>query len=468
MLHQLSKTPAQARHGADAGLVCAAPRRPAAGGSIVRQLPVGPNKGTPPVTSAATGGDFAASAVSSARPVRGTSPQQPQAGRPDRPADAAATAGRGGPLPSNSGRLKGALGAEQRPERTDKGQTRARPRSAAGGLNAAAGGPAAPAAADMPVAIHQVLATLGYGDAIGHEVLGIQRVLRAAGYDSEIFVETADSRLEEQTLDYLRPPGRESSRQHPDPPLLDRLASVAHCVRAARIAWCSSITTSRRRSTSSTSTRMLVKLCFSGRRELALYKTRCDLALGDSEYNRQELEAIGFPATGVLPVVPDFSHLAGPANYLQAGQFDDDWVNVLFVGRMIPNKRIEDVIRWFHAYKQWFNPRSRLLLVGSHVGFERYLAMVQRFIVDIGAQDVYFLGHVANEELAAYYEIADVFLCCSEHEGFCVPLVEVVPHGRAGAGVCRDGGARHDGRRRRALHQQASRARGRPDRCRGR
>src|SRR5262245_15311944 len=50
--------------------------------------------------------------------------------------------------------------------------------------------------------IHQVLATLGYGDAIGHEVLGIQRVLRGAGYDSDIFVETADERLEPLTRDY--------------------------------------------------------------------------------------------------------------------------------------------------------------------------------------------------------------------------------------------------------------------------
>ena len=79
--------------------------------------------------------------------------------------------------------------------------------------------------------------------------------------------------------------------------------------------------------------------------------------------------ALGFPRTDVLPVVPDFSHLAGPANFMQAGAFDDAWVNVLFVGRMIPNKRIDDVIRCFHAYNKWFNPRSRLLLVGSHAGF---------------------------------------------------------------------------------------------------
>ncbi|MFA5911034.1 MAG: glycosyltransferase [Vicinamibacterales bacterium] len=275
----------------------------------------------------------------------------------------------------------------------------------------------------MAIAIHQVLATLGYGDAIGHEVLGIQRVLRAAGYESEIFVQTADHRLEDLTLDYRDLP----AASHPDNILIHHFSIGS---RASRVAYA---LPDRMALVYHNITppeyfvdvhKMLVKLCYLGRRELGFYKDRCDLALGDSEYNRQELEAIGFPVTGVLPVVPDFSHLAGPANYMQAKQYDDGWVNVLFVGRVIPNKRIEDVIRCFHAYKQWFNPRSRLLLVGSYGGFEKYLAMVQQFIVDIGAEDVHFLGHVANEELTAYYELADVFLCASEHEGFCVPLVE--------------------------------------------
>jgi glycosyltransferase involved in cell wall biosynthesis len=145
-------------------------------------------------------------------------------------------------------------------------------------------------------------------------------------------------------------------------------------------------------------------------------------------------------------VVPDFSHLAGPPNYMQAGAFDDEWVNVLFVGRMIPNKRIEDVIRIFHAYKQWFNPCSRLLLVGAQGGFEKYAAMLHQFIDRLGTDDVHFMGHVSNEELAAYYELADVFLCASEHEGFCVPLVEafhmgvpVVAHAAAAVPATLDG-----------------------------
>lgn len=275
----------------------------------------------------------------------------------------------------------------------------------------------------MAIAIHQVLATLGYGDAIGNEVLGIQQVLRGAGYESEIFVQTADPRLEHLTLDYRDL----ADASHPDNILVHHFSIGS---RASRVAYA---LPDRMALVYHNITppeyfvdihKELVQLCFRGRRELALYRERCDLALGDSEYNRQELEALGFPATGVLPVVPGFGHLSGPANSMQAGQYNDGWVNVLFVGRVIPNKKFEDVIRSFQAYQKWFNPRSRLLLVGAHSGFERYLTLLHQFIADCGVSDVHFVGHVSNEELTAYYELADVFLCASEHEGFCVPIIE--------------------------------------------
>ena len=152
-----------------------------------------------------------------------------------------------------------------------------------------------------------------------------------------------------------------------------------------------------------------MRLCFRGRRELALYKSRCDLALGDSEYNRQELDALGFSPTGVLPVVPGFDHLSGRPIRAPPDAFADDWVNVLFVGRVIPNKRFEDVIRAFHAYKTFFNPRSRLLLVGSHVGVRALRGHAARSSSRASAcRDVHLVGHVSNEELTAYYEVADV------------------------------------------------------------
>lgn len=273
--------------------------------------------------------------------------------------------------------------------------------------------------------VHQVLATLGYGDAIGHEVLGIQRVLRRAGYASEIYVETADPRLEDLTLDYREMVGAIS----PEDILIHHFSIGSRASRTAyalpgRMALVYHNITPPEYFAGIH--KDLVKLCFHGRREITAYVSRCDLALGDSEFNRQELEALGFTDTGVLPVVPDFSHLDGgaPAPTALVDHFDDEITNVMFVGRVTPNKKFEDVIRAFHVYRTRHNIRSRLLLVGAYTGYERYLAMLQGLVARLGTPDVHFLGQVSNEELSALYEVADLFLCASEHEGFCVPLVE--------------------------------------------
>ena len=271
--------------------------------------------------------------------------------------------------------------------------------------------------------VHQVLATLGYGDAIGHEVLGIQRVLKQAGFDSEIFVQTADKRLEDLTRDYR------DLLEASDPSNIlihhfsigSRASRIAYAVPDRQILVYHNITPPQ---FFIDVHEQLAEQCFKGRRELGIYPARVDLALGDSEFNRQELEALGFNPTGVLPVVPDFSHLDLEPNDLIAREFDDDWTNILFVGRIIPNKRIEDVIRYFHAYQRSFNPRSRLLFVGSYTGYEKYLAMLQELVASLGTSNVHFAGHVSDAELTAYYEVADLFLCASAHEGFCVPIME--------------------------------------------
>jgi glycosyltransferase involved in cell wall biosynthesis len=272
-------------------------------------------------------------------------------------------------------------------------------------------------------AVHQVLATLGYGDAIGHEVLGIQRVLRRAGYESDIFVETVDPRLESLTRDYRElvdasaadnlllhhfSIGSKASRTAYALP--DRMALIYHNITPPEYF--------------AAVHRTLARQCFRGRREIHAYIDRCEMALGDSEFNRQDLESLGFPRTAVLPVVPDLAHLDDPADWFVARQFDDDWTNILFVGRVIGNKKIEDLIRFFHAYHTTFNPRSRLLIVGVFSVFERYFAALTHMVHELGLQHVHFVGHVSDAELVAYYEAADLFLCASEHEGFCVPLVE--------------------------------------------
>jgi glycosyltransferase involved in cell wall biosynthesis len=271
--------------------------------------------------------------------------------------------------------------------------------------------------------VHQVLATLGYGDAIGHEVLGIQRVLRRAGFDSDIFVQTADPRLEDQTRDYrdLIAESRPSNILIHHFSIGSRASRITYALPDRQILVYHNITPPE---FFVDVHEQLVEQCFKGRRELGIYPARVDLALGDSEFNRQELAGLGFDPTGVLPVVPDFSHLDRRPNDLIAREFDDSWTNILFVGRIIPNKRIENVIRHFHAYQRHFNPRSRLLLVGSYGGFEKYLATLHQLCSRLGVTHVHFTGHVSDAELAGYYDVADLFLCASAHEGFCVPIVE--------------------------------------------
>ena len=272
--------------------------------------------------------------------------------------------------------------------------------------------------------VHQVLARLANGDAIGNEALGIQRVLRHAGYDSEIFVETADTSLAPLSYDYrtLRDVshrdnllihhfsvGSEASRLAYELP--DRMLLVYHNITPPEyfVSFYPA----------------LARFCYLGRRELRAYATRCVLALGDSEYNRGELEAEGFPRTAVLPVVPDFAHLDVTPSTAVTSAFDGGWTNIVFVGRIVPNKRIDDLIRFFHAYQTHFNRRSRLLLVGSHSGLERYVDALTRLVQELGQQQhVVLTGHVSNAELTAFYDVADLFLCASEHEGFCVPLIE--------------------------------------------
>ena len=278
------------------------------------------------------------------------------------------------------------------------------------------------------ICVHQVMATLGYGDAIGNEALGIQQVLQDAGYDSRIFAETTDPRVEDLTEDYRdlfdhsRPEnifihhfsiGSKASRVAYALP--ERMVLVYHNITPPSYFLGVNPT--------------LVPLCWSGRRELRAYAPRCDLALGDSEFNRRELDEIGFVRTGVLPVVPSFRHLDVEPNPMMADEFDDGRTNILFVGRMIPNKRIDDLIRFFQAYRLKYDRRARLLLVGAQSGFEGYAAMLYDLISRLRVPDVHLLGHVSNEELTALYDVADVFLSASEHEGFCVPLVEAFHKG---------------------------------------
>ena len=170
-----------------------------------------------------------------------------------------------------------------------------------------------------------------------------------------------------------------------------------------------------------------------GLRQLADLAPVTDLAIADSEFNREDLLRVGYRDTTVVPILFDPSDVGGePDPSLSARLATEklgggtEW---LFVGRLCPNKAQHDVIKAFAAYRIACDPKARLRFVGgssSHL----YESCLRGFVHEIGCEDaVTFAGSVTDRELASYYANADVFVCLSRHEGFCVPLLEAMHHG---------------------------------------
>jgi glycosyltransferase involved in cell wall biosynthesis len=173
----------------------------------------------------------------------------------------------------------------------------------------------------------------------------------------------------------------------------------------------------------------LFRLATLARRELASLAGKVDLALGVSEYNRRELEAFGFAPTGVLTLPIDLSRLthASPRPALDR-LLDDEFVNFLFVGRIAPNKRIEDHIRLAEHYKRYVDAFYRFIFVGRYDAVPRYYATIRAMMTDyqLLQERFVFTGPVPDAELATYYRHAAVYISLSEHEGFCAPLLEAM------------------------------------------
>jgi len=271
--------------------------------------------------------------------------------------------------------------------------------------------------------IHQFATSLSYGDAISDEMLEIQKVLRERGYNSEIFIRFYEPRMAKYIKDYkdytqyrakdnvvifhfsIGSPVSKMFFRIPDKKIMiyHNITPYEYFLDTHRI---------------------LSRECYKGRLEIKLFVDKVDLALGDSEFNRNELEHFGYPNTGVLPLLMNLSKFDQPGDPVVRRIFDNGKWTLLFVGRVIPNKKFEDVIKIFNFYKKCFNPNSQLILAGDYRGMERYYAALQRMVNDLELSDVCMTGHVEFSELVSYFKLADVYLSMSEHEGFGVPLLE--------------------------------------------
>lgn len=273
--------------------------------------------------------------------------------------------------------------------------------------------------------INQFHSGTAEGDAITNQMIWIQKLLRENGYESEIYAEHIPIRLQKK----IRP--IKTYRSSKDAILLVHHSMGMDCfeqiigLEDKKVLIYHNITPEKFFDDEGTK-----KYIRKGLVQAERYKNYTNYCIADSNYNRQELLHMGYTCDiDVMPVqisLERFDHIVPDKDILNKCS---GTVNFIFVGRVVWNKRQEDVIRSFAVYNRYYNSSSRLFLIGDS-SMQGYVSELKRLTELMGiSESVVLTGKVSEEELKAYYESADIFLCMSEHEGFGVPLLEAMKLG---------------------------------------
>jgi L-malate glycosyltransferase len=264
------------------------------------------------------------------------------------------------------------------------------------------------------------------GDAIGDSARHVRKLLHRLGHESEIYALTIDDDIAAEVRPFSDTSSRTGDLTIFHFALPSQMTAAFASLDGGRILQYHNVTPAAFFAPYDAS---MFRLAALGRQELATLVGSVDLALGDSEYNRRELESLGFGLTGVFPIAVDTSRITRPIR-LPALEIilDERFVNFLFVGRIAPNKKIEDHIRLAEHYKRYVDSHYRFIFVGRYDVVPRYYSMIRALMTDFRLLNERFIftGPVPDEELAVYYQRAAVYISMSEHEGFCVPLLEAM------------------------------------------
>lgn len=273
--------------------------------------------------------------------------------------------------------------------------------------------------------IYQVAFSISPGDGISNCIRAIDRFLKEGGYETQILTSFFDPRVENLREDYSLSVIKE------DDVVLYHMASYSKIaddfakMKCKRAVMYHNITPPHFLKGYST---LDVLRTSRGLKQLRSLAKNCDLAIGVSEFNRQDLLAQGFSpdTTFTCPNITDLaSHDLPPDENILNQYKGRKGANIMFAGRVVPHKRFENVIKTFYYYKNFVDKDARLFLCGG-LSSPKYYAQLAGLIHELQLQDVIFTDHIKFQELLAYYRLADVFVCMSEHEGFCVPLLEAM------------------------------------------
>ena len=302
--------------------------------------------------------------------------------------------------------------------------------------------------------IDQYLPGFAPHDAIGNHTLQIRRILRGAGYESDIWAEHILPGVEREADPYL-----EDTHGSDD----GRVMLYHSSTGSPMAAWLKARAESGQRLIGDyhniTPARyferwepQVVPSMVTAREELAMLAPVTEFSFADSAFNEAELVEVGYRSTMVCPILVDLEQYHLPADKALLGRLAHRGARWLFVGRVAPNKCQHEVVGAFAAYRRVFDPEARLTLVGGATS-PRYRHAIERMADELDLGDSLEIpGTINDAELLAYWAAADFFVCMSDHEGFCVPVVEAmelgvpvvayraaaVPETLAGAGVLVD------------------------------
>lgn len=280
----------------------------------------------------------------------------------------------------------------------------------------------------MP-AIHQFVAGFSRGDAITGEAILMQSIFRGWGMASDIFSEA--KRIPAELRKQARDVSEAAESLAADDVVLLHLSIGSPVNDAFASLQCRKAILYHNVTPAHYFDRVNMATAANlakGRRQIASLSDAADVVMADSRFNARELVELGYRNVEVLPLVIDFDRLQKSVDRRTLKRLDDGRKNILFVGRCAPNKCIEDLVTAFYYYRKHVEKASRLVHVGSFAGAETYYHLRLAQARELGLEDVYFAGSVPQPELNACYAAADLFLSMSEHEGFCIPIMESMAH----------------------------------------
>lgn len=271
-------------------------------------------------------------------------------------------------------------------------------------------------------AIHQFHPSCSVGDGVTNSLFFTRKLLRRLGFESEIFCEDIPAELKSEVRPLSGLPGEGYLLlQHHS--LGYRNAGWLDTLPAARVLVYHNITPPHLLPEGD-----LADLSRLGRQQLREWAQACRGGIGVSAYNSTELADAGYRNLAVLPLLVDLEELRRKGWDRKASEQYRNCLNILFVGRINENKRQHELIEVFDEFEHFTDQPARLILAGGTTS-GAYLERLQAMIDARGAQDrILLLGKVSDAVLQSLYRVADLFVCLSEHEGFCMPLLEAMAH----------------------------------------